>query len=114
MAIYGFLLVGFCVGMGVGMLIMFISDTQHIKEIRQIGLEGIDEVGSKYMAELKKAYAEIKRLQGVINGLQIEKAKAAMESKLPKAPEIMPDWLKDFYDTSKVPEGKDDFGGITL
>lgn len=113
MAIYGFLLVGFCVGMGVGMLIMLISDMRYIKEIRQIGLDGIDEVGSKYMAELKKAYAEIERLQGLVNSLQIEKAKENIKA-MPKAPEVMPDWLKDFYDTSKVPEGKDDFGGITL
>lgn len=114
MAIYGFLLVGFCVGMGVGMLIMLISDMRYIKEIRQIGLDGIENVGSKYKAELVKAYAEIERLQGLVNSLQIEKAKAATGSNLPKAPEVMPDWLKDFYDTSKVPEGNDDFGGITL
>lgn len=113
MAIYGFLLVGFCVGMGVGMLIMLISDMRYIKEIRQIGLDGIENVGSKYMAELKKAYAEIERLQGLVNSLQIEKAKEHIKA-MPKAPEVMPDWLKDFYDTTKVPEGKDDFGGITL
>lgn len=112
MAIYGFLLVGFCVGMGVGMLIMLISDMRYIKEIRQIGLDGIDEVGSKYMAELKKAYSEIERLTGVINQLQIEKAMRSHP--MPKAPEVEPDWLKVFFDTSKAPEGKDDFGGITL
>jgi hypothetical protein len=76
-------------------------------------LDGIENVGSMYKAELKKAYAEIERLQGLVNSLQIEKAKEHIKA-MPKAPEVMPDWLKDFYDTSKVPEGKDDFGGITL
>jgi len=105
------ILVGFCFGMAVGMLVMLIYDLKHIKEIKKIGLDGIKNVGDKYRMELVKAYAEIERITDVINQLQIEKA---MGSARPKAPEVEPDWLKEFYDTSRPPEGKDDFGGITL
>ena len=113
MAIYGFLVIGFCVGMAVGMILMSFLAIHHVNENGKIATDAIRNIANKYKAELVKAYAEMERMQDVINGLQIEKA-AAMESKLPKAPEVMPDWLKDFYDTTNVPEGNDDFGGITL
>lgn len=109
---YGMILVGFCFGMAVGMALMLINDLKHIKEIKKIGLDGIKNVGDRYHMELVKAYAEIERLTGVINQLQIEKAMRSHP--MPKAPEVEPDWIKDFFDTSKAPEGKDDFGGITL
>ena len=111
MEMYGMILVGFCFGMAVGMALMLINGLKHIKEIKEISLDGIKNVGDKYHMELVKAYAEIERLTDVVNQLQIEKA---MGSARPKAPEVEPDWLKEFYDVSRPPEGKDDFGGITL
>lgn len=113
MAIYGFLLIGFCFGMAVGMILMSFLAIHHVNENGKIATDAIRDIANKYKAELKKAHAEILRMQGVINDLQIERAKV-MGSKITKAPEIESDWMSDFLDTTNVPEGNDDFGGITL
>lgn len=124
MAIYGFLLIGFCFGMAVGMILMSFLAIHHVNENGKIATDAIRDIANKYKAELVKAYAEIERMQDTINNLQIERAKTmakaegfkdihdAIETAM--LTDYKPDWLKDFYDTTNVPEGNDDFGGITL
>lgn len=120
----GFIIVGFCIGMAVGMGIMLVTEMGYFKDVGDTAHDAINKVGAEYRTELKKAYTEIERMQDTINKLQIERAKTmakaegfkdigdAVETAM--LTDYKPDWLKDFLDVNNnLPDGPE-FGGITL
>ena len=113
----GFIIIGMCIGLAIGIPIMAYINIKDIKEVERIGLDALRETQKMDAAKLSEAYKEIERLNDALNKVQIEKATKAARivGKAMKCPEVIPEWLKVFNESLPLPEGDtSDFGGITL
>lgn len=94
-----------------GVLIKHIMDTRHINELRKLYEDALNDWRVMYDKHIGEWREVVKQYQQRIFKLEAEKRALTAVKAVKFQPEIKaavsPDWLKDFMDVSKLPEGND-------